>query len=581
LALFLKHADCPDCKSSDALAVYSDESTHCFSCLKTKPSKDWLEANGGKKSSKSKYKETKKEELMTKEVKIISEDLAKEIKNKSSANGNDYRGISNEVTKFFGVRTEYNEEDGEVKARYYPVTKDGTLSGYKIRQHPKSFYSEGSTGNECDLYGSFRFKAGGKYLLIVGGEEDCNAAYQMFKAYSDSKNSDFVTAVVSVTTGETGAAKQIANNYDFISLFDFCVIGFDADEAGRKGTEKILPFLPKGRVKIMNYSKHKDPNDYLLKGDQKAFISEFYNAKQYVPDGILASNQLSSKMREELSVPKIPLPPFMHKLQDMMAGGIPLGRIINLGSASGTGKSTILDECIYYWIFNSPHMVGVVSLESSAGQYGLKILSRHVSNKIELMENTLALDFINSAVVMEKEHDLFNKEDGSPRFYLMDERDGGIEALKDIVENLIISCGVKVIVLDPLQDILSGLSGEEQEMFMKWQKGMVKSHMVTFCNVNHVRKSSGGQKANSTGADLHEEDFHGSSSIFKSGACNLLFTRDKEAEDEQERNTTLMKATKIRWTGKTGVAGKYYYDNQSHTMHDLDDWLQNNGVTEF
>jgi predicted nucleotide-binding protein (sugar kinase/HSP70/actin superfamily) len=73
----------------------------------------------------------------------------------------------------------------------------------------------------------------------------------------------------------------------------------------------------------------------------------------------------------------------------------------------------------------------------------------------------------------------------------------------------------------------------------------------------------------------------GNSGLYKSAACNLLFSRNKEATDEVERNTTIMKATKIRWTGKTGIAGKYYYDNQKHTLYDLDDWMEENGVTEF
>ena len=42
-------------------------------------------------------------------------------------------------------------------------------------------------------------------------------------------------------------------------------------------------------------------------------------------------------------------------------GRFPQGVIVNLASASGTGKSTIADEMTYYWIFNSPHKIGVVS----------------------------------------------------------------------------------------------------------------------------------------------------------------------------------------------------------------------------
>src|SRR5690606_41541049 len=132
----------------------------------------------------------------------------------------------------------------------------------------------------------------------------------------------------------------------------------------------------------------------------------------------------------------------------------------------------------------------------------------------------------------------------------------------------------KMILLNPLQDILECMSIDEHVVLMMWLKGATKRHEVTFVLVNHVLKRSGGQKANSSGADLHEEDFQGSSAIFKSAACNLLFTRNKEAESELERNTTVMKMTKCRWTGRTSpAAGRFYYDNDSHTLHDLDQWL--------
>ena len=544
-------------------------------------SDEYKQQHQDKSSKQKKGNMTEATEKPEKLREIVTAEQTADLKEKTTTKGNGYRGIRDNVLAAFGVRTEYDEETGEVHCVYYPCTEQGQLVGWKPRVHPKQFGgSIGRTGASCDMFGQFRFKVGGKTCLIVGGEHDQLAAYQMLKDYYATKGWDFEAVVVSPTIGETGCAKQIIKHYSFFDMFDKIIVGFDNDKAGKEAAEKVVSALPKGKVFIANWTL-KDPNDMLLQGKDKQFISDYYNAKVYTPDGILASNQLSELMREELMVPKIPLPPFMHKLQDMMAGGIPLGRILNMGSASGTGKSTIIDECIYYWIFNSPHMVSIVSLESSAGQYGLKLLSRHVSNKIELLDNVSALSFIDSKDILTKEHELFNRADMSPRFYLMDERDGGIESLKDTVENMIIGCGARVVVLDPLQDILDGLSNEEQGLFMKWQKGMVKSHHCTFINVNHVRKNTTGQKANSTGADLHEEDFMGNSAIFKSGACNLLFTRNKESEDAIEKNTTIMKATKIRWTGKTGIAGKYYYDMQTHTMHDLDTWTQSNPSEMF
>ena len=415
--------------------------------------------------------------------------------------------------------------------------------------------------------------------ISVTGNCDALSAYQILSDYNKGRGSDFEIAVVSPTTGAM-SRKQIQNNYAFFDTFDNIILGMDNDEAGNKARDELVKYLPKGKVKIMQM-RYKDANEYLQNGKDKEYIQDFYNAKTFVPVGVVGSGDISASMREEFMVPKIPLPPFMHKLQAMMAGGVPLGRSVNLASASGTGKSTIIDEIVYYMIFNSPHKVGIVTLESTCGQYGNKLLSRHLGIKLELKTNDEALEILNSENTKKKEHELFWTENEEHRFYLIDDRDGGVENVKDAIENLVIGCGCKVIILDPVHDCIGSLPNEEQESFYSWQKGMMKSHNVTFYNVMHTRKTANGQKAGSTGADLHEEDIQGSSSAYKSAACNLIFGRNKEAENELERNTTVMKATKIRWTGKTGIAGKYYYDNETHTMHDLDDWCEENGVTEF
>jgi KaiC/GvpD/RAD55 family RecA-like ATPase/peroxiredoxin family protein len=538
----------------------------------TKPSEEFL--GQSEKPAKRKENKSVQEETKTKEKDVITEERAKEIKEETSTKGKGFRGIDDSIYAYFGVRHEFNEQTGEVQAQYYPCTQDGELTGYKVREVPKDFRSIGRTGATTDCFMQFRFNRGGKYVVLTEGELDGLAAYQMLKEYNRSRGSDFETAVVSATTGAQ-SAKQIARNYKFFDSFEQIVISYDNDKAGKDAIEKIVKVLPKGKVKIMPM-RYKDANEYLEKDKQKEFVQDFYNAKTFVPVGVVGSGDISQAMREEFKVPKIPLPPFMHKLQDMMAGGVPLGRIVNLASASGTGKSTITDEIVYYMIFNSPHKVGIVTLESTTGQYGNKLLSRHLGVKLELKTNEDALAILESENTKAKERDLFWTETGEHRFYLIDDRDGGVENVKDAIENLIIACDCKVIILDPVHDVIGTLPNEEQESFYAWQKGMVKSHFCTFYNVMHTRKTSNGQKAGSAGADLHEEDIQGASSAYKSAACNLMFSRNKEAEDDIERNTTIMKATKIRWTGKTGIAGKYYYDNETHTLYDLDDFLNGN-----
>lgn len=573
---FIKHVSCEKCGSSDAKAVYEGGSSHCFACEFTIPSQDFKEQNPSKNKRvrNNPKKEEEKMEIKTNSKPAMTSEENAVIKSETGVHGKNFRFLRDSTTKPFGIRYAYDYDTEDVIEQYYPVTQEGQIVGYKIREVPKNFFSKGRTGADCELFMQFKFNRGGKYVMITEGELDALSAYQMISDYNKSKNSDFETAVVSPTTGAQ-SHKQVAAQYKFLDSFDQIIVAYDNDKAGKDATEKLLTVLPKGKVKIM-HMRFKDANEYLEKGEDKAFVSDFYNAKTHVPVGVVGSGEISDSMRQEFMTPKIPLPPFMHKLQDMMSGGIPLGRIVNLASASGTGKSTIVDEIVYYMLFNSPHKVGIVTLESTTGQYGNKLLSRHIGLKLELKTNEQALEILASDKVKKKEKELFWTDSDEHRFYLIDDRDGGVDNVKDAIENLVISCGCKVIVLDPTHDVIGTLPNEEQESFYSWQKGMVKSHNCTFYNVMHTRKTANGQKSGSTGADLSEEDIQGSSSAYKSAACNLMFSRNKESEDAIERNTTTMKATKIRWSGRTGVAGKYYYDNDTHTMYDLDDYLNNN-----
>lgn len=577
---------CPRCISTggdrgrDNLHVYGldDDGKHlgayCWSCCYTLPSHDHL----------AELTNNDEEEDIDQMGSEFNKGVQDKLKETTGMDSKGYRGIRSEISKKYRVRYQYSQEDGKVAKTLYPCTTDYGISGYKIRTHPKNFQSPGpmgETGKGCDLFGQFLFKnSSGKYIVVTSGEHDALAAYQMLEDYRESRGQtgyDHIP-VVSPTIGEAGAYKQIQKQYEWLNRFERIIYVKDPDEAGQRALEKIAGVVPKRKLYVLELSTVKDPNEAVEKGREKEFISKFFSATPYVPSGIVGSGELLEKMKSAAMVEKIPLPPFMKDLQTMMAGGIPLKRIVCLGSASGSGKSTICDEMVYHWLFHSPHKVGILSLESDGSEYGNKILSRHIGQKIDLIERPEdKVSLLSSDAVEEQAIQLFRTEDGSHRFHLIEERDGTLESVQDLVMQLIVECEAKVVIIDPLQDLLDGTSNEEQATFMRWLKGMVKSHDVTFILINHVRKSTGGAKANSTGADLHEEDFQGSSSIFKSSSCNLLFTRDKESENNILRNTTKMKCTKLRWTGRTSpLAGEYYYDNETHTLHDLQDYLGKN-----
>ena len=578
MANFVRHESCPNCGSKDNLAIYSDNSYYCFSqCGYKSLSEDYKEEIDSKQSkSKVRVKSTTgiDMEQQTSEVKstkpAITDEENQAIKEQTSVTGNGFRGIRDDIYKMFGVRHSFDESTGEVVEQYYPVTQDGQLAGYKIREVPKNFRSKGRTGADCELFMAFKFNRGGKYVIICEGEVCALSGYQMLKDYNSKRGSEFEIAVVSPTTG-ANSQKQIAANYKFLDSFDNIILAMDNDKAGKEAVDKIIPVLPKGKVKIMQM-RYKDHNEYLEKGKDKEYIQDFYAAKVRVPVGVLPSSSLYERMMQQVATPKVPFPAFMGKLNDMFIGGMPLGYIFNIAADTGVGKTTFVNEMVYYWIFNSPHLIGIVSMELDAGQYTEVLLSRHISRKLSLMGDTgEKLKYLSSDKVKEQVDQLTLKEDGSERFYLLDNRDGTVGEIQETIEELVVSCGCKVIICDPLQDILEGLSNEEQALFMKWAKGFIKSHNVSFVLINHMRKSE----------NSGEQDIMGHSSIIKSASANIILKRDKLAEDDTVRNTTTISVAKNRICGLTGPAGGMRYDNSTHTLHELDSWIAENCVNSF
>lgn len=573
MGTFVKHIACDECGSSDGNAVYDDGSTYCWVCEHTVPSEEYKKLNGDKpfKPDARTIRTTPRKDTMpsvdttpTNSKPVIDEATALEI-TKLPHEGYGFRGIRDETYEKFRVR--HKIHNGDVVEQYYPVTQDGSLVGYKIRSVPKDFYSKGRTGADCELFMQFKFSRGGKYVVITEGEVDALSAYQMLNDYNRSRNSEFETAVVSPTVGKN-AAKQIAAQYRFFDSFENIVISYDADAAGKEAVEEIVKVLPKGKVKIMNM-RLKDANEYIKQNAARHFVTDFYDAKAYTPVGVLGSGELYGKILEQAAIPKIPFPPFMNKLNEMLVGGLPLGHIINIAAGTGLGKTSYINEIVYYWAYHSPHKIGIVSMELDAGQYGETILSRHLSRKLSLIRDEDAKRrYLESDEVKEKAQQFFFNENGEHRFYLLDNRDGTIEEIQDTIEELVISCGCKVIILDPLQDIIDGLSVEEQAMFMKWCKGIIKSHKVTLVLINHIRKAASGSANSSKGDSYTEEEIQGSSTIIKSASANILLSRNKYAEDPVERNTTRVMLSKNRICGITGPAGEVFYENETHTLWD-------------
>ncbi len=571
---------CPRCvrngrdSSGDNLHNYGEgKGSYCWSCGYTVLSDMEKELRG---IDKYEWDEEMEKEVTTKQP--LTKEEAEQIKSYTGTKGKNSRSIDDATYKAYGVRFEYDEESGEVSKQYYPVTKAYEAAGYKIRIMPKDFTTVGKIGMASDLFGQWKFKtSNSKTLVITAGEIDCLSAYMMLENYRKSRNSDYEpTPVVSSVIGESGSWKQIQKQYDFINRFDKIVICYDMDQAGRDAVEALVKVLPKGKAFIMELPM-KDSNEMLAAGKEKEWINAFFKAKAYSPSGIVASDDIYKEIVERAKVDKLPFPPMLDKVNKALAGGINYGYIVNIIAGSGAGKTSLTNQCVSYWMKEQDVNVGVVSLEAEAAEFGENLLSHVMGKKIALMTDKEArIKFVSSEAAEKAAWDLFHRPNGTSRLFLLDDR-GDYSKLQEKIEELIISCDCKVIVIDVISDIFGSMDLKQVEEWMSWTKKIVKQYNCIFIHISHVRKSGSSEKSASQGAFLTEESTIGSGSQFRSAGINIALQRDKNNEDMIVRNTTHVHILKSRATGWTGPACELYYDSETHTLWDKDEYFTKRG----
>lgn len=580
------------CSSSDALSVYEKETPTgevyydavCYSC------RQGFSAQEVHKSSLAKElginpedgvvtervnfsNKAEKRERITKSERM---DLWNRTGGQKGNSGKKYRSISNWAYNFYGFRFEY-DENGNIKAVYFPETREGKLMGYKSRHHPKNFgYGNlGITGSSNDLSGQCRFKnGGGRYALIVGGEFDMAAAQDMLRNYQEQKNqTDYNPyTVVSPTAGEPSAVKQCQRNYEWFDTHDIIVIGMDNDEVGNEVALELAEVLPREKVRIAKWSA-KDPNNMLEKGLQKQFWSDFFGAKEFIPSGITSSVNLMDSIKDALKRPRIPLPSFMHKLQAMTKGdGLIQNRIYNIVGDTSVGKSSIINTISHTLFFEDGVKPGIVSLEASDGEYGADLLSYHLSTNLYWLDEEDALAYLDDPDVIKEAHKMLVDEFGESRFHVLDDRSGTFEGLKRRIEQLHRQYGCNVIINDVLTDPLRTMGNEEQAAVLNWMSNFVKNG-VTIINVLHTRKPPNDRSG--VPKKPTEYDVLGSSIFVQKAAGNIVIYRNKNlTNDPIEQNTTYFDVPKMRQGATGDKVMALYYDGETRRLYDREDYFK-------
>ena len=231
-----------------------------------------------------------------------------------------------------------------------------------------------------------------------------------------------------------------------------------------------------------------------------------------------------------------------------------------------THNTANLDTTMTSIIMSTHEKVGVLSLEASRKKFAQKMASRIIGVPLNRLPKEEQIELQNK--YRDKIDNFYYDENGEHRFFFADSDFDSIEEAEKCILRLIKIYGCRIIIGDPIQNIIGNKSNEEQRSFMLFCEKIKKKYGALILFGTHTRKSTSGSKGGSDGAVQKEDDIEGSGSIAKSASLIITLSRNKNAEDLIEKNTTYYSIPKNRDFEMTGeLVAKSFYRNSCSRLY--------------
>jgi twinkle protein len=467
---------------------------------------------------------------------------------KGSAQRLQKRNISEKTCELYKI---YRDE---AHLRFPYFDGSGRIQGFKTKTKLKEFKYEGVSTDT--LFGQHLFPTTGNRIVITEGELDAVSCYEVMEKWP----------MVSLPHGAASAKKDIQKQIPFLQGYKEICLFFDKDEAGRRATEQVASILPHGSVTIANLvDPYKDASDALQKNDRQAIRDAIYNAKPYQPDGIVDGKSL-------LTAVTTPTPPCDHKymwhgLQEK-THGIRYGELTTITAGTGQGKSTFCRQ-LATQLLEEQVKVGYIALEESNRRTALGLMSVAVGQALHLGEHeyTTLKNAYDSTIA-------------NWNLYLYDHF-GSLSAdiIYSRIEYMALGLDIKVIFLDHLSILLSGLDGDERRMIdqtMTSLRSLVERTGIKLFLVSHLKRTQT-DKDHSDGARVSLGQLRGSQAISQLSDTVLALERDQQAEDD----VSTLRVLKNRYSGDTGIAATLKYDKTTCKFNEIETTPVFNPSTDF
>jgi len=475
------------------------------------------------------------------------------------------RGITEKTTRKFGYLT-VNKNGEEFHAS--SVYRNRELVGQHIRGSGKRFKWIGSPKG-CEMWGQHLFQAGGKKLTITEGEIDAMTVFQINGGWP----------VVSLPNGVQSAVRSIKDNLEWISSFGEVIIMFDMDEPGQKAAKEVAGILASGKAKIASLPC-KDANECLMKNMSKAVADAPFQAAAWSPDEILHVSQV---VEDNDNPDEVWEYPWDHMTERLL--GQKTSELILWSSGTGSGKSTILRQVAHHHLTQG-RSLGMIMLEESPMETKEDLISLQMGKPVRIVRQQRQLNQLRAK--MGKPPIAAINAEYTPEEYAESEQwlnrqdlhlynhlgHNAVQNIKARMEYMAVSLGLKVIMLDHITALATGLLTDQNsnerliiDDLLLFMRSLAERTGVHFDIVSQLKKSD---KAFEEGSRITLQDLKGSGNLGTVPNTIISLERNRQDKDPIIANTTLLRCLKGRnMPGASGIAGALYYDKETSRLTEV------------
>jgi twinkle protein len=380
-------------------------------------------------------------------------------------------------------------------------------------------------------------------IYITEGEFDAASLYQVLgKTYP-------VKSLPSASISDD----FIKENHTYLNSFKEIVYAGEQDKAGKKAAERMYKAFPE-KFFYVPMTKWKDANEFLQKGDGDDLKWAAVKPQRWTPENFFCSDsQIETILREENPYQYTPTG---HTGLDEVIRGLVKGGLTFLKAPPGSGKTELFRFMEMGLLKNNPECkIGLLHMEEMKSFTYRAMATYHLGINVRTEDDAKA-NGISEDDVVKAAKDAARQD----RTIVFEMKSGDDPmAVLDYCNLASRIYGADYIFIDHVQRLayLGGVEGATNTLTKLAANlaQLAKELNVGIVMISHVNDDGHTKYAKS----LEEEAI----------IC-IRIERDKEAKDEESRNTTRFFIEKNRPFSKLGLAGAVYYDPETTLLSEVE-----------